>query len=829
MLITLGCGRESSPAAPPTVAELQPQATTLSEAAPLAVSQQLVNPTTGMAEGVLGIYSLERDPEDPTVASLSMQRLAQASQGDIYALSVRPYMTVDNLQLLSSAPAAGDMTDYTLRFIHPFGLPADFNPPATASKRLDLFIFDVNLVVAIQGDRSFFGGNIRTNVSQVDAMSGYRMIGPMLDLSKFGIADGTNVFPYRLIHRIDGANPAGNYGTDGWIQNEFLNATGYDVIAQGNSADGTLRLANSLGASIPIVVIAKYMDPRAGGDGPTKRANRLPNADPANLRYFLPEAAGDLQNMRVTVQGSLRDNSDTEVATLTVNVLDWDNAADITPVFPDHSFLNMISEPSRPTEIEASFPDMNFTGTFPYNGMSQPSGVINEYIDISIPVTNPDKTFIAPPTGTTVTGLIRVRDEQDYGTPQIIVLDEALQVQPVGAGFEPSTRFQKATIPVTTGRVPPQITAVEPASGISGQLISFSAVNSGGPLTGWTWGFGGGATPNTSTLENPEVVLGAPGTYTCILRGSNDWGSQDFYFQLEVEEARPFITDVIMSTDASMRNCTFTAVNSGEAATDWVWDFGGGALPATSTQESPVARLAKPGTYTGTVTASNPGGTSDPFEFEFTPVTKKIGVRLQVITNGSTFPAKLYGMSAWDQAGVNAWVEQWVNGPFRNCGVEVDLDQVEFIPVNNPALFNIDTQAEYNQLWSMALGQNPNKLNAVAINGFPSAPGLGGVMTDTSSGCNPNNNSRGCFVITFNAPFDTVCLPHELGHVMNLPHVRTSGPINENNYNLMSYGTTSNALSANAVREEAASCITFSGAPPVNQFHVVSDWVHTYM
>lgn len=794
------------------------------------MTAQLIHPATGMAEGPLGIYFLERDPADPTQAKLVMDRQAQAAQGDLYALSVRPYMTLDSLTLLSSSPAPGGFTDYTLRFTHPYGLPADFNPPATASKRLDLFIFDVNLVAMIPGDRLFFNASIKTNTTQVGTVSGYRMVGPLLDLSRFGLTEGTNVFPFRLFHRIDAGNPAGNYGTDGWIQNEYLNATGYDVIPQGATADATIRLANSLGASVPLVMLAKYMDPRAGDDAPTKRANRLPNADPANLRYFLPEAAGDLQNIRVTVEGSVRDNSSDAEALVTIEILDWDNDADVATSFPNQFLLNQISELSRPAQIEASFPDLRLNGTYSSSGLSQPTGVINEYISAALPIYNSDNTFVAPPGGTTVPGLIRVRDTQDSTSPAQILLDESLAVQPVPPGYEPSTRFQLAWVPCTTGRTPPNITAVTPESGLSQALVEFDVVNTGGPITSFVWGFGGGATPNTSTDAKPTVRLGAHGEYTCLVRASNEFGSQDFYFTLEVQKAVPVITDVTLSTNFALRNCTFTPVNAGEAADTWTWDFGGGATPNTSTAAAPVVRLAKPGTYTGRVSAMNQGGSSDEYVFEYTTTTKKIGLRIQVIKNGATYPRVLQGMPDWSQTSFNNWIQTWFNVPFRDAGVEIDLAQIEIVEVNNPTLFNIDSNNEANQAFNLVLSQNPNKINTLVVNSCPLAPGLGGIMTDTSSGCNINNANRGAWIIAFNADFDRVVLPHEIGHILNLPHVRTStNPINSNNYNLMSYGTLSNALSASAVREEQASCITYFGTPPVNQFQVSNDWTHTYM
>ncbi|MCG3150932.1 MAG: hypothetical protein GEEBNDBF_00198 [bacterium] len=49
------------------------------------------------------------------------------------------------------------------------------------------------------------------------------------------------------------------------------------------------------------------------------------------------------------------------------------------------------------------------------------------------------------------------------------------------------------------------------------------------PVTSYSWNFGGGATPNTSTQQKPEVVLGSPGTYTYSLTVSNGCTSSETF------------------------------------------------------------------------------------------------------------------------------------------------------------------------------------------------------------------------------------------------------------------------------------------------------------
>ncbi|HYE79438.1 MAG TPA: PKD domain-containing protein, partial [bacterium] len=61
----------------------------------------------------------------------------------------------------------------------------------------------------------------------------------------------------------------------------------------------------------------------------------------------------------------------------------------------------------------------------------------------------------------------------------------------------------------------------------------------------------------------------------------------------------------------------FAAVTTNNP-TAWAWDFGGGTIPNTSTDPSPVVNLLTAGTYTGSLTLSNAAGAGDPFAFTYT-------------------------------------------------------------------------------------------------------------------------------------------------------------------------------------------------------------------
>lgn len=58
----------------------------------------------------------------------------------------------------------------------------------------------------------------------------------------------------------------------------------------------------------------------------------------------------------------------------------------------------------------------------------------------------------------------------------------------------------------------------------AGGYVSFTDLSTGSPSS-WSWDFGTGGTPNTSTQQNPVIQFNTPGTYTVSLIASNGNGS----------------------------------------------------------------------------------------------------------------------------------------------------------------------------------------------------------------------------------------------------------------------------------------------------------------
>jgi PKD repeat protein len=159
---------------------------------------------------------------------------------------------------------------------------------------------------------------------------------------------------------------------------------------------------------------------------------------------------------------------------------------------------------------------------------------------------------------------------------------------------------------------PPDVVSVEPTTGVPGAEVVFGATVTGGVAEGYSWDFGGGATPNTSSLQSPAVTLGAAGTYPASVTVSNSFGAETFPFDLVVTDlVSPVIEEVQPDGGLTGTQVQYTVTNTGGTPDTWSWDFGGGASPGTSSEASPTVTLGPPGLYFGSVLASNAAGSSE--------------------------------------------------------------------------------------------------------------------------------------------------------------------------------------------------------------------------
>jgi PKD repeat protein len=141
---------------------------------------------------------------------------------------------------------------------------------------------------------------------------------------------------------------------------------------------------------------------------------------------------------------------------------------------------------------------------------------------------------------------------------------------------------------------------------VLGNTAVFTNSSSGTPPLNYLWDFGDGS---ATTIEaNPVHTYTAPGTYTVTLTTSNDFSSdtsaQIIYVGLETTAGFVHNGPVVVGQTA-----VFTNTSTGTDPLTYSWDFGDGG---SSTAENPTHIYAAPGSYTVTLTSTNPLG-SDVF------------------------------------------------------------------------------------------------------------------------------------------------------------------------------------------------------------------------
>ena len=168
----------------------------------------------------------------------------------------------------------------------------------------------------------------------------------------------------------------------------------------------------------------------------------------------------------------------------------------------------------------------------------------------------------------------------------------------------------------------PVVTEVKPPApqGIPHEEITFEATVEGPepePFT-YFWTFCEHASPRESTDATPlvtfdEVVVGT-GT-VCV---SNIFGdSEVFEFPIEIVLA-PEIVSIFPTEGDAGAEVTFSADVRGSEPFTYAWDFGGGATPNASSDESPTVTLGDPGPpYSASLTVTNDFG-EDTKDFDLT-------------------------------------------------------------------------------------------------------------------------------------------------------------------------------------------------------------------
>lgn len=148
-----------------------------------------------------------------------------------------------------------------------------------------------------------------------------------------------------------------------------------------------------------------------------------------------------------------------------------------------------------------------------------------------------------------------------------------------------------------------------------GDCIDFTDNSTGVNISSWSWDFGGGATPNTSTDQNPSnICFDNVGNYTVSLTITDDNGSSTIEQTITVADCSggttPPNANFTYEGDLCQGNCLdFEDLSSG-SPTSWQWNFDG-ANPSNSSEQNPSnICFDTPGQYNVSLTVANAAGTS---------------------------------------------------------------------------------------------------------------------------------------------------------------------------------------------------------------------------
>ncbi|MEP0813385.1 MAG: PKD domain-containing protein [bacterium] len=194
------------------------------------------------------------------------------------------------------------------------------------------------------------------------------------------------------------------------------------------------------------------------------------------------------------------------------------------------------------------------------------------------------------------------------------------------------------TLEITELPPPPVILDVQPREGNEGEVVTFVATVEGtGPFT-YLWDFRPACVPGLSTAASPDITLQTPGTWPVTLEVSNAGGSDAFGFQLTIVDTTipPSIQSVAPTSGEEGTNITIAATINGPGPFTYNWNFGGGAAPNSSTEESPTITLGAPGEYNASLFVTNAFGNDS---YPFTLTVTAIG------QNWTTYTVDNFGMS----------------------------------------------------------------------------------------------------------------------------------------------------------------------------------------
>ncbi|MEP0813353.1 MAG: PKD domain-containing protein [bacterium] len=164
----------------------------------------------------------------------------------------------------------------------------------------------------------------------------------------------------------------------------------------------------------------------------------------------------------------------------------------------------------------------------------------------------------------------------------------------------------------------PDIISISPLSGTAGAEVTISADVQCNAQYYMEWQVPGGFYSNSG--EPLTVTLpSSPGGQYLAVKAENESG-YDLYtgtFTIVAGPAPPVISSVEPLSGEAGQVVEFTASVEGDPPLSYSWNFGGGASPDASDEDSPTVTLGAPDNYQASLTVTNDAG-ADTYDFELT-------------------------------------------------------------------------------------------------------------------------------------------------------------------------------------------------------------------
>ena len=149
--------------------------------------------------------------------------------------------------------------------------------------------------------------------------------------------------------------------------------------------------------------------------------------------------------------------------------------------------------------------------------------------------------------------------------------------------------------------------------------------------TSYQWDFGDG---NTSTATNPVYTYAQDGFYDVTLNATSPCGTTTFLTTIPVFVEPTADFSASPTTGCAPLSVGFIDQSSLNSLT-WTWGFPGGN-PSSSTQQFPTVSYASPGTYTVSLTVTNPAGVDTETKTGYITVGGAPTANFTFVVNGST-------------------------------------------------------------------------------------------------------------------------------------------------------------------------------------------------